>query len=183
MAKGTESLQTSRVEGYASALVAVAMAEDQLDRMPSELFAVAQAVTNNDSLRETLIDRSIPASRRIGVLEDLLANQASPVTLNVLSLLVGGGRGSEIPEIAEEVLAQVAALRGEAVAEVRSAVPLDEAQIQRLTVALTRASARTISVQVVIDPDVLGGITTQIGDTVYDGSVRTRLENMKERLA
>ncbi len=172
-----------RVEGYASALVAFASAEDQLDRVPDELFAVGQAVSNNDSLRETLTDRSIPASRRIGVLEDLLASEASPVTLNLVSLLVGAGRGADIPEIAEETLAQAAAQRGEAVAEVRSAIPLSDEQVQRLAAALTRASGRNVSVQVVIDPDVLGGIAAQIGDTVYDGSVRTRLENMKERLA
>ncbi len=173
----------SRVEGYASALVAAAAAEDQLERVSNELFAVGQAAASNDSLRETLADRTIPASRRIAILEDLLAEKASPITMNLVALLVGVGRGSEIAEIAEETLAQAAASRGEAVAQVRSAIPLNDEQVQRLTAALTRASGRVVSIQVVVDPDVLGGITTQIGDTVFDGSVRTRLENIKERLA
>lgn len=174
---------TTKVDRYAAALVAVAVAEDQLDRVPDELFAVGQAVARNDDLRETLADRTIPAARRLGVIEDLLADAASPVTLNLVSMLVGTGRGSDLAEIATEVLAQAAASRGEAVAQVHSAVPLSSDQIKRLAAALTRASGHNVSVQVVVDPEVIGGITTQIGDTVYDGSVRTRLDKMKELLA
>ena len=174
---------SQRVEGYASAVVAIAQAEDALERVPNELSAVGRAVAENEELRSVLSDHSIPASRRIGIIEDLLAAQASPVTLNVVAMLVGAGRGGQLDVIAEEVLELAAATRGEAVAEVRSAVALTDSQIERLAAALSRASGRNVTVHVVVDPDIVGGLSAQIGDTVFDGSVRTRLDNMKERLS
>ncbi|HCB34120.1 MAG TPA: ATP synthase F1 subunit delta [Acidimicrobiaceae bacterium] len=174
---------TTRVEGYAAAVVAAADAEDRLDRVRDELFALGRAVAANDALRTTLADRTIPLARRLGVLEDLLADQASPVTLNLVAMLVGAGRGSDLAAIADEVLTQAAAKRGSAVAEVHAAVPLSADQVERLAAALRRASGRNVTVQVVVDADVVGGITAQVGDTVYDGSVRTRLDKMKELLA
>ena len=174
---------TDRVEGYASALVSVARSEGQLERVADELFQLGRAVEGNDSLRDTLVDRSIPASRRLGVVEDLLADKASPTTINLVSMLIGAGRGSELASIADEVLRQAAEDRGQAVAEVRSAVPLSDDQQSRLAAALSTASGKNVTVQVIVDADVMGGLVTQIGDTVYDGSVRTRLEKMKERLS
>ena len=174
---------TDRVEGYAAALVSVARSEGQLDRVADELFQLGRAVEGNDQLREVLIDRSVPASRRLGVVEDLLAESASPTTLNLVSMLIGAGRGSELAAIADEVLRQAAEDKGQAVAEVRSAVALSDEQQQRLAAALSSASGRNVTVQVIVDEDVMGGLVTQIGDTVYDGSVKTRLEKMKERLS
>ena len=110
---------SERTEGYAGAVVAIAQAEDVLDRVTSELASVGRAASGNEELRRVLSDRSVPASRRIGIVEDLLADQASPVTLNVVAMLVGAGRGGDLEAIAAEALELAAATRGEAVAEVR----------------------------------------------------------------
>ena len=174
---------SERTEGYASAVVAIAQAEDVLERVPNELSAIGRAVASNEELRRVLSDRSVPASRRIGIIEDLLAAQASPVTLNVVAMLVAAGRGGDIDAIADEALTLAAATRGEAVAEVRSAVALTQEQISKVAEALGRASGRNVTVHVVVDPEIIGGLTAQIGDTVFDGSVRTRLDKMKERLS
>ena len=174
---------SERTEGYAGAVVAIAEAEDVLDRVTSELASVGRAASGNEELRRVLSDRTVPASRRIGIVEDLLADQASPVTLNVVAMLVGAGRGGDLEAIADEALELAAATRGEAVAEVRSAVALSDEQIDRVAEALSRASGRNVTVHVVVDPEIIGGLTAQIGDTVFDGSVRTRLDKMKERLS
>ena len=174
---------SERTEGYASAVVSIAQAEDVLDRVTDELSAVGRATAGNEELRRVLSDRAVPASRRIGIIEDLLADQASPVTLNVVAMLVGAGRGGDIDAIADEALTLAAATRGEAVAEVRSAVALSDSQIARVAEALSRASGRNVTVHVVVDPEIIGGLTAQIGDTVFDGSVSTRLDKMKERLS
>ena len=174
---------SERTEGYAGAVVAIAEAEDVLDRVTSELASVGRAASGNEELRRVLSDRTVPASRRIGIVEDLLADQASPVTLNVVAMLVGAGRGGDLEAIADEALELAAATRGEAVAEVRSAVALSDEQIDRVAKALSRASGRNVTVHVVVDPEIIGGLTAQIGDTVFDGSVRTRLDKMKERLS
>ncbi len=174
---------SERTEGYAGAVVAIAEAEDVLDRVTSELASVGRAASGNEELRRVLSDRTVPASRRIGIVEDLLADQASPVTLNVVAMLVGAGRGGDLEAIADEALELAAATRGGAVAEVRSAVALSDEQIDRVAEALSRASGRNVTVHVVVDPEIIGGLTAQIGDAVFDGSVRTRLDKMKERLS
>ena len=174
---------SERTEGYAGAVVTIAQAEDQLDRVTDELSAVGRAAAANEDLRRVLADRSVPASRRIGIVEDLLAAQASPVTLNVVALLVGAGRGGDIDAVAAEALELAAASRGGALAEVRSAVALTDEQIARVSEALSQASGRNVTVHVVVDPEIIGGLSAQIGDTVFDGSVRTRLDQMKERLS
>jgi F-type H+-transporting ATPase subunit delta len=68
------------------------------------------------------------------------------------------------------------------VAEVRAAVPLDEGVRDRLANALSHATGKQVEVNVVVDPNVLGGVVARIGDTVIDGSVRRRLDQLKERL-
>jgi F-type H+-transporting ATPase subunit delta len=68
------------------------------------------------------------------------------------------------------------------VAEVRSALPLDDGQVERLAVALGRATGKTVEVKVVVDPSVMGGLVARIGDTVIDGTVRHRLNQLKEQL-
>ena len=72
--------------------------------------------------------------------------------------------------------------RSHEVAEVRSAVPLDDQQQRRLAAALSKATGKQVEVKVVVDPNVLGGIVARIGDTVIDGSIRRRLAQLKERI-
>ena len=161
----------------------MAEAEGELNRVADELYQLGRTVESSDQLRSTLSDRTIPASRRIGILEDLLGASASPVTINLVSMLVGAGRGSHIGPIADELIRQAAESRGQAVAEVRSAVTLNDDQRGRLKSALSSATGMNIDIVVVVDPEILGGVVAQVGDTVFDGSVRTRLEKMKERLS
>ena len=115
---------TEKVEEYAAGRAKLAEAEGELNRVADELYQLGRTVESSDQLRTTLSDRAIPASRRIGVLEDLLGDSASPVTVNLVSMLVGAGRGNHIGPIADELVRQAAESRGQAVAEVRSAVAL-----------------------------------------------------------
>ena len=174
---------TEKVEEYAAGLAKLAEAEGELNRVADELYQLGRTVESSDQLRSTLSDRTIPASRRIGILEDLLGASASPVTINLVSMLVGAGRGSHIGPMADELIRQAAESRGQAVAEVRSAVTLSDDQRDRLKSALSSATGMNIDIVVVVDPEILGGVVAQVGDTVFDGSVRTRLEKMKERLS
>ena len=94
--------------------------------------------------------------------------------------MVGAGRARELPAIVDAFVAKAADSRSEAVAEVRSAVALDDDQKARLAEALGKETGKKITVKVTVDPSVLGGIVAQIGDTVIDGSVRHRLDQLKE---
>jgi F-type H+-transporting ATPase subunit delta len=171
-----------RVDGWVAGLFEVARAEGQLEAVEDDLFRFARVLEGSDELRSVLTDEAVPVSRRLGVVTDLLGTRASPLSAALVSAVVAAGRARQLSAIADEFVRQAAASRQRAVAEVRSAVPLDPDQRQRLTEALTRATGRAVEVKVIVDPAVLGGVVTQVGDTVIDGSVRTRLDELRERI-
>jgi F-type H+-transporting ATPase subunit delta len=143
---------------------------------------VARTIESSDELRTTLGDQAIPAERRQGIVEDLLGGRASSVTTALVSFVVGVGRSRDLPAIIDRLVERAAEERQQAVAEVRSAVPLDEERRDRLAAALSAHTGKNVSVKVIVDPTILGGIVAQIGDTVIDGSVRSRLEQLREAL-
>jgi F-type H+-transporting ATPase subunit delta len=172
-----------RSDAYASALFEVARAEGNLERVEAELYEVARTLERSDDLRSRLTDEAIPVDIRQGIVEDLLGNaNAQPVTRALVSFVVGAGRGRDLPQIIDRMVQRSAEERAEEVAQVRTAIPLDEDQIARLSRALSERTGKQVSVRVSVDPSILGGIVTQIGDTVIDGSVRYRLEQLRESL-
>jgi len=97
-------------------------------------------------------------------------------------MVVGSGRGSDLPAIIDILVARASSSKNLEVAEARSAVPLTADQQDRLRAALANATGKQVNLKVVVDPSVLGGIIATVGDTVIDGSVRTRLDQLKARL-
>jgi F-type H+-transporting ATPase subunit delta len=170
------------VRGYAQALLSVAEAEGVLDHVEEELFAFARGVEREGGLREALTDPALPVERKRAVLEDLLGDRADPHTVRLLAFVVEQGRARELGAIVDDLLRAAAERREHAVAEVRSAVPLDAEQRRRLAEALASATGRTIELKVLVDPGVVGGIVARVGDEVFDGSVRTRLQDARQRL-
>jgi F-type H+-transporting ATPase subunit delta len=116
------------------------------------------------------------------VVESLLGGKASPVTTAIVSFVVGVGRARDLPEIIDRLVARAAAERNEAIAEVRTAYPIDEDRRRRLAEALGRATGKHVTVKVDVDPSVLGGVAARVGDTVIDGTIRHRLEKLRESL-
>lgn len=171
-----------RIDGYASAVLEMARAEGELARVEREFYAVARSLESSGELRTALSDPRLPADRKQAIVEDMVGGRASPVTVNLVGLVVSQGRAGDLPAIADRLAAMAAASAGKEVAEVRSAIPLDDATVQRLATALARATGKQIEVKTVIDPSVVGGVYARVGDTVIDGSVRRRLESLRETL-
>jgi F-type H+-transporting ATPase subunit delta len=176
-------MAVDRIEGYANALFEVARVEGSLDEVEDELFRFARTLEGSDELRNVLTDPAIPAERRQGVVDDLLGGRASPTTANLVSFVVGAGRARDLPAIIDRLVRRAAAERQRVVAEVRSAVELDESQRSRLSEALSSATGKQVELKVVVDPAVLGGIVAQVGDTVIDGTVRHRLDQLRDQIA
>ena len=170
-----------RTSAYARAMFDVARAEGDLARIGDELFRFARALEGSDELREALTDPHLPASRRQQIVEDLLGGKADPSTIALVGMAVGTGRARELPAIIDSLVAMSAAQANRAVAEVRSAIDLTDDQRTRLAAAIESATGKQVEVKVVVDPTILGGIVTTVGDTVLDGSVRTRLERLKQQ--
>jgi F-type H+-transporting ATPase subunit delta len=168
-----------RTVAYAEALFGVARAEGTLGEVEDELFRFSQTLQGSDELRDALTDPGIPASRRQQIVEDLLGGRASTTTTALVSMVVGTGRARELPSIIRQLVDMSAAEANKEVAEVRSAVALNDDQRKRLAEALGKATGKQVEVKVVVDPSVMGGIVAQVGDTVIDGSVRSRLDKLK----
>ena len=172
---------SERADAYASAMFEVAKAEDALETVEDELFRVARTFEANEELRSTLTDPAVPVDRRLSILDDLLGGgRASPVTSALVSFVVAAGRGRELPAIIDKLVERAAGERSEVVAEVRTAIPIDDQMRERLGAALSSATGKTVSVKAVVDQSVVGGVVARIGDTVFDGSVRHRLDQLKE---
>ncbi len=171
------------IQGYAEAMFSVARAEGVLPVVEDELYGFAKALEQNTPLREALTDATLPAENKKAVMAELLGDRVNPVTVSLLGFVIDAGRAKQIPGVVEELAERAARERDHALAEVRSAVDLTDAQRDRLAQALSHATGRTVDVKVVVDPTVVGGIVARVGDEVFDGSVATRLDRAKQRLA
>ncbi len=174
--------ESERVEAYSQALFEVARAEKRGGAIEDDLFRFARALDANDDLRMALGDKTLPAERRIAIVEELMGGTALPVSVGMVSMMVGADRAGELPAVVDRFLELSAEQRQHEVAEVRAAVPLDDQLRDRLAQALSHATGKQVEVKVVVDPNVLGGVVARVGDTVIDGSVRHRLDQLKERL-
>jgi F-type H+-transporting ATPase subunit delta len=175
-------MDTAQAEAYATALYAVANAEGQLDAVGDQLFAVGQAVDGNDELRNALGDPHLPVARRQQIVEDVLGDKMSDVTVGLVSMVVAAGRGRDLPVIVDALLKASSSEQGRQVAEIRSAIGLSDDQQTRLAAALKSATGHDVDVRVTVDPSIEGGIIARVGDTVIDGSVRHRLGQLRDAL-
>lgn len=170
------------IDGYARALFEVARAEGTIDEVEDELFRFARSYESSDALRNALTDEMVPAAKRQAIVEDLLGGTATPTTTQLVSMVVGSGRGRDLPAIIDKLVERASASKDRSLAEVRSAVPLTADQEARLSAALTNATGKQLNLKVIVDPSVLGGLVATVGDTVIDGTVRTRVDQLKSRL-
>jgi len=175
-------MSDARIEGYARALFEIARAEGTLDEVEDELFRFGRSFEASEELRTALTDEMIPAAKRQAIVEDLLGGKATSTTTQLVSMVVGSGRGRELPAIIDKLVARASSSKNLEVAEVRSAVALTDDQQVRLKAALANATGKQVTLKVVVDPSVLGGLVATVGDTVIDGTVRTRVEQLKSRL-
>ena len=118
-------MSDSRIEGYARGLFEIARAEGTLDEVEDELFRFARSYESSDELRNALTDEQIPASKRQAIVEDLLGGKATPTTTQLISMVVGSGRGRDLPAIVDRLVARASTAKNLEVAEVRTAVAAD----------------------------------------------------------
>ena len=168
------------IDGYASAILEFARAEGELETIGDELFQVARTFESSSELRDSLSDPRLPVDRKQGIVSDLLGTRASALTVNLINFVVGVGKARELPAIADRLVERAAEARERVVAEVRSAIDLDQATVHRLERRLGEATGKNVEAKVVVDPTIIGGIVARVGDTVIDGSIKGRLADLRE---
>jgi F-type H+-transporting ATPase subunit delta len=171
------------VEGYARALFTVAEAEGQVEDVERELFEFARTLERQTKLRTTLTDIAVPAEQKRALLEELVGEKASPRTVQLLAFVVESGRARDLTAIVDRLAELSAEQRDRVVAEVRTAVPLTKERQTKLASALSRATGKKVSVRMVVDPEVIGGVVARVGDQVFDGTIRRRLELARQHVS
>lgn len=169
---------------YARALFDVARAErTDLERIAEELEGVASAVSQHEGLQRVLANPAIPAARKRAVMEALLARSpVTPVVARVLLLLADRDRLVLLTDLAEAYRSRLMDHQQVVRAEVTTAVPLPPDRVSALRDGLAQLTGRQVQLDVRIDPAIVGGAVARIGSTVYDGSITTQLEKMKQQL-
>lgn len=166
---------------YARALLMIGNEENRLEALSREVRAVADTVKASPELAQLLSNPVVSTESRRAVMKEVTARLGlSPTTRNAVMLLTDRRRGALLPEVADALAELNDEKAGKVQAEVTSAVPLSETQYVRLSKVLEKLTGRTVILQRKVDASLIGGVVARIGDKVYDGSIRTRLDEIRQ---
>lgn len=171
------------VDGIEELAIRAAGASSANGDIAGELFSFSRIIAANPDLELALGSRLGDAAGKAALVEKVLGISASPATVLIAAALVSQPRERRVRQLLSRAIDIVSSQDGRTVATVFTAVPIAAAQEVRLRDALARRYGGDISVNQVIDPDVVGGLRVQIADDVIDGSISARLAELRQRLA
>lgn len=168
---------------YGAALADVVVKSGETEAVRSELKTWEAMLTSNAELASVFASPAIAHMDKESILEKLIAKaRPSRTTANFLKVLLRNGRVGELGEITRRFEAELEERSGNVVAKVTSARDLTDGEKAELAANLAKVTGKNIKPVYSVDRNIIGGVVTQIGSTVYDGSVRTQLENLREEL-
>jgi F-type H+-transporting ATPase subunit delta len=166
---------------YAEAAFEIATRDDALDGWAGGL-ELAGAVVSDPKAAAFVDSPAVPLEKRVAVLESALAGRAPEGVVRLAKLLAQRRATARLPAISAEYRRRLNRERGIVEALVTSAVPLTPDETEALRRKISQMTDRTVELRAEIDESLIGGLTVRIGDTLYDASVRGRLERLRERL-
>lgn len=168
---------------YAQALLELGVEQGNLDKMVDDVATVAAAFGSSHELRNALENPLVPHAAKKAVMAEL-AEQigAAPMTRNALQLLIDRRRIKTLPYLARTLRELADRRKGVVRAEVTTAVMLSDAYYTRLQAQLEKMTGQRVVVDRHTDPTLIAGVVTRIGDRIFDGSLRTRLQSLKDAL-
>jgi F-type H+-transporting ATPase subunit delta len=169
---------------YANALADIALQQGAAEPVLKQLADIGAAYQESPELRNFFSSPAVSREAKHGVVEKLVARLgASKILRNFLFVIIDHRRTQAIPEIVTAFQEVIQQRQGLAQAHVLSATPLSEAQKAGLVQTLERLTGKKIQPEYALQSDLLGGAVVRIGDTIYDGSVKSRLDQMRHHLA
>jgi F-type H+-transporting ATPase subunit delta len=165
---------------YAEAAFEIGRADRTLERWERDLVRLSDALANEE-LRTLVEHPAVPYADKERVLRRVVGDVA-PEPLNLVLLMVRRGRPGAIDRMVARFAELVRRHRGVSLAEVRTALPLEDVQRSAIVERLHELTGDEIEINEVVDEALIGGITVRIGDRLYDASVRNRLERLRARL-
>jgi F-type H+-transporting ATPase subunit delta len=168
---------------YANALADIALAQGAADAVNKQLADVGAMYAESAELRNFLTSPAVDRGAKHAVIEKLLARiGASKIIRNFLFVMMDHQRAHILPEIIVAFQDVVRRRQGVAEAEISSAIELSAAQKAEFAFTLERLTGKRVETKYSLDAALLGGAVVRIGDTIYDGSLRSRLNEMRTRL-
>jgi F-type H+-transporting ATPase subunit delta len=166
---------------YAEAVMEIAQQQGSVERWLADVRLIGEAFGNRQ-LAFVLREPKIPMKRKELIVRDLLADKVQHDALNLALLLVQDGISEAGPRLAQEFEHLYDDYRGQAKAQVTSAMPLDDAERAEIAQALQRVTGRRIILEERVDPSILGGVVARVGDNLIDGSVQRRLALLRDQI-
>ncbi|HEX7009626.1 MAG TPA: ATP synthase F1 subunit delta [Phycisphaeraceae bacterium] len=177
------TLVTGSVDvAYAQALFETAQQANRLDEVTAEVEQLAELLSAQPDLWRLLSTRALPASERAGVIQRLFQGRVSDLLYRFLQVINHKDRLPSLQRILQAFSDLVAQHRGVVEVDAYVAQPMEPAQLQRLTQALSQTLGKQVVLHPYTDPDLIGGIKIRIGDRLIDASVATQLKRLKARL-
>ena len=169
---------------YANALDDIALAQGAAGPVLQQLGDFNAAYASSGELRNTLASPAVSKALKRGVAEKISARLgASKIVRNFLFVVIDHQRTQLLPEIFQLLQDVLRERQGVTEAHISSPVELSGAQKKELGQTLERLTGKTVQTRFTLDAKLLGGVLVRVGDTVYDGSLRNRLDHLRERLA
>ena len=166
---------------YAGAIFDIALKQNSLDRTLEDVQEIARLFSRR-TLAYLLNEPKIPLQRKETAIRQALQSKVLPTSLNLALLVVQRELIEAMPNIARELNRLVLEYKNQAVAVVTTAAPMDERQLNQVKQALEQQTGKTILLQTKVSPDILGGVVARVGDQIIDGSVRHRLDALRQQL-
>ena len=175
---------TDAIESFAvSAELSSAERAGRLDAVEDELFRFSRTISGDQGLRDAFSARTQGSDRKADLVRRLLGGKAAPETVRLAVQAAADPRGMRTEQVLDGFVEAAAQRRRQLVAGVTVAVPLDQAQRDRLAAALQRIYGRPVRLNVDVDPAVVGGIRVELGGEIVDGTISGRLDEARRRLA
>ncbi|MFQ5860168.1 MAG: ATP synthase F1 subunit delta [Dehalococcoidia bacterium] len=166
---------------YARAIFELAIQRGELDQWTTDLESL-QAVVADREFKAFLEHPKVSLTKKLEALERVLGS-LGPLPRNLLALLTARGLLELLPRIQEEYLRLLDAHYGRERARVVTAVPLEDAEKERIVRFLSYIAGKTVLLNTELEPTILGGMVVRLGDRLLDGSTRTKLHQMKRDLS
>ena len=175
---------TNRTAGtrYARALLDVAVKEKtDLDQVGRELASIVDLFTQHKALAQVMLNPVVPVPRKRAAMEALTTQaQVMPMVAKLLGLLAERDRLVLLPDLLQAYRDRLLDYRNIVRAEITTTTAIAPDRAKAIEASLARATGRTVTLSMKIDPAIIGGVVTRIGSTIYDGSVMRQLQKMKE---